>query len=547
MFRGITKQEKIFLWGVIIFLILITALPYLYAYWNRPAGHEYLGLHGLTMGDIAGYYSRIEEVRQGNWLMSDLYAGPDTGTRYFNPFWQLIGTLASIFHLSNVFIFQLVRLILIPVFVFILYRLIMFFFAHEFQRKIALVFTIFSSGLGVYFINYFNVSTTLKGLYNWPMDLWVPEVNTFLTLYHTPHFVASLCLILGIFILMFLAFEQNKFKYSIWAGLLLALLIFFHPFHAPTIFMVLFVYVIVVMIKLRRIKWSFISHYLILFAISLPAILYYAWFLKNDWLTVQRSLQNVCLTPDLAVTLVSYGLLIPLSVLAILFLIQKKKIIENRYIFLVVWLVVQFYLIYSPVNFQRRLTEGLHIPLAILSFIGLIYLGVYLNKKLPKKYLDLWVNNKILWAVLFVLLFALSNLYAIARDIHIFQNKYAFLYLPTEKMQAIEWFKDNTGAEAVVLSHGYHGNLIPAWSGRFVYLGHDVETPMFSSRQDEVVWFFSSDSSDQGKRKFLSKNSITHIYYSDYEKALGEFMPEKKEYLEKVYSNSQVDIYKIVK
>ena len=119
MLNKLTGSEKKFILWVIVFLIVITGGPYLYAYFQTPDGYEYLGLHAMTTADIPTYYAKIEQVKQGNYLPSPLYAGSTDSSSYFNPFWLMVGFLAKIFHISSMLMFQLTRLLLIPIFVFV--------------------------------------------------------------------------------------------------------------------------------------------------------------------------------------------------------------------------------------------------------------------------------------------------------------------------------------------------------------------------------------------------------------------------------------------
>jgi len=247
--------------------------------------------------------------------------------------------------------------------------------------------------------------------------------------------------------------------------------------------------------------------------------------------------------PPFFVTLISYGFLLPLAGLGIYFLIHCKKYKENIYLFLIVWSIVHFSLLFLPLNFQRRLTEGLHIPLAILSLIGLYYLAEKCGKRLSLSWQKLVFKNNILKVVLFILLFAMSNFYVITRDVYLFKDQNKYFYHPIEKIQAMTWLKNNTDNQAVILSHAYHGNFIPAWSGRHVYAGHSVETPYFSERKNEVTWYFSSNDQLSDRLKFLAENKITHIFYSDLEKEMGDFEPSKAEFLGLVYENELVEIY----
>ena len=56
------------------------------------------------------------------------------------------------------------------------------------------------------------------------------------------------------------------------------------------------------------------------------------------------------------------------------------------------------------------------------------------------------------------------------------------MYPLKDLFNAFIWLEKNSKNEDVVLSHIYAGNYIPAYSGNFVYLGHNPETPHYDER-----------------------------------------------------------------
>ena len=341
-------------------------------------------------------------------------------------------------------------------------------------------------------------------------------------MFQSPHLILSTMLIILILFLTFFALEKNKIKYSFSAGVLALILFQFHPFHVPTIFGVLGAYVLIKFIIDRKINYNYIKHLLILFILSFPSILYWLLLQNYDFITQIRSYQNVCLTPSWWVTLFSYGFILVLAIFGVYKIISLKKF-SNQNIFLIVWLTVHFAMLYSPFNFQRRLMQGLQIPMILLAVIGLYYIYKYLGEKMSRKRFDFWVNNKFLLIIIFILLFGSSHIYNWVREISVFADIYPQLYIRNDHLAGYEWLKNNTGRNDAIMTDLYNGNLIPGRIGHQVFIGHGVETIFFNSKFNQMVWFYLTNGADDKKQKFLEDNNIDYIFYGSNEKSIGNF------------------------
>ncbi len=547
-----SKEWRLIIWMIIV-VILLTTLPYLYGWLQTPNNFTYTGLHSLTPGDTHVYFSWMEQVKQGHFISKDLYTSEPQARILLNSFWSIEGLLAKLTGLSNNLIFQLSRIFLIPCFIIILYLLGVFIFKDKLWRKINFIFLLFASGMGVSVSLILSDSVYSKGWYNWPLDMWAPESNNLLTMFQSPHLILSTLLIILILGLAYLSFEKNNWHYSLTAGILSLVEFQFHPFHTPTIFSVLAIYFLTqLIINFKKLKFykeylfNIVKHSLIIFFISLPSILYWLWLELTDFVTQIRTYQNICLTPSLLVTLISYGFLVPLALWAIYSFIKKHQI-DNLKIFLIVWLLTQFFLLYSPFAFQRRLMQGLQIPLIILAVFGLQFIYNSLKQRWPEKKFNFYIKNTPLMVILFILLFTSSNVYNWIREIAVFAETYPQLYIYNDSIAGYNWLKTYTLPEDVVLTDLYNGNLIPGRIGRKVYIGHGVETLFFDSKLQQMVWFYSINNLDDEKIKFLQRGNINYIFYSPNEKGIGDFKPAEKSYLKKVFQQGRVEIYQVIK
>jgi hypothetical protein len=450
-----TNDRRFVLW-LGISLIILTSLPYLYGWLRTPAGHvyTYTGVHALASGDMAVYGSYIEQVRDGRWLFNDLFTSEWPQRPFLNVLWLPVGLLGRITGLSTVLTFHLARVLLIIPFILFLSRFVAAFlrksiagFSLRTIRRTALLFLAFSSGLGPLVADAILPLSNARwraGYDFWPPDLWVPESNTFLTLYQSPHFIASLWLLLliilftlratGTTIAMNVATTQDRgvrggmptpesvddragmvppeaeseggiaasehaglasvlgggrptsarrglhYRSSLAAGLAALALFQFHPFYVPTVAVLLVGWMIVESLTSRRIRWDLVAHGAIVGAISAPSILYYLWLIWTDPITIARANQNLLFTTDWWLVLLSYGFLVPLALIGIVRLLRRSTI-ESR--LLLVWVIITAVLIYAPITWQRRLIEGAHVVIVLLAVLGLFPFLAWLRARLP--------------------------------------------------------------------------------------------------------------------------------------------------------------------
>ena len=550
LFQSITGREWRFVFLLSAFVAIITVIPLVYGHVVTPRDFNFTATHFTAPNDWFVYYAYIEQVRQGHWLLYDLFTA-ESHQAVFNPLWLGVGLLARITGLSAPIALNLVRVVLIPIFYVVAYLWIALLFKVLLIRRLALVMLSFASGLGAFlFDRIIRYPFNFDGAqFNWPMDLWVPEHNTFLTLYYSPHFVASLIFILISFLATVLFAQTSAFRYSFVAGISALVLFSFHPFHVPTVFGVTAMFVIGVMFIRRQWSWSLVSHAGIVGALSAPAILYYTYLLSVDQVTQQKALQNLTWTTPLWLTVVSYGLLLPLAFIGARAMAKQGTFVEKNlslpWVFVLIWTVVQSILIYVPVDFQRRMTEGLHVPLIFLSTVGIVWCVARAKHGTTGVWraIHQWRYTA---AVGLGALLISSNVFQIAADLFIYHDKRELAYISTDIVDAGRWLRTVPSNVVVFNSASNIVNVVPALSGRRVYVGHGVETPGFEIKDREVTWFLGTNRALSGEEKFLHDRGITYIFFGPIERALGTYDPTSKPYLLEVYKNQTVRIYKVL-
>jgi uncharacterized membrane protein len=88
--------------------------------------------------------------------------------------------------------------------------------------------------------------------------------------------------------------------------------------------------------------------------------------------------------------------------------------------------------------------------------------------------------------------------------------------------------------------------VIPAYTGRYVFWGHALETPFLPQKRVEATRFFSAGTSDADRGAMLKRYGITHVFHGPDERELGKFDPASASYLRPVFQHNTVTIYEVV-
>jgi hypothetical protein len=120
------------------------------------------------------------------------------------------------------------------------------------------------------------------------------------------------------------------------------------------------------------------------------------------------------------------------------------------------------------------------------------------------------------------------------------------MYPLNDFYNAMIWLKDNTARTDVVLSKVTAGNYIPAYSGNYVYLGHNPETPMYSQKVDNVNQFFSGTMIPKDAQQFLKTEHISYVFYGPQEKDNNQKDIKQYSFLKEVFTSPYVTLYRVI-
>jgi len=543
---SITFKEWKFVWWISFAMICLTSFPYFLGYLLTPPGTLYSGLHALSPGDVPIYYSYIRQVMTGNILLQNLFTTESQVHGVFNIWWTIVGLGARWLKVSWVFIFQISRVLLIPIFISVAYLFISYLFFSYRQRRWALIFLLFSSGIGAYLAPILELFTQ-RGELNWPIDLWLTEAITFTALYQSSHFILSLLMMLGIALFIYLGLNSLHWGYAWLAGLLSLIYFNFHPYYLPVIYGLAIIYFFYLTFKQQKISWRRVGWLVLFFGLSLPMAIYHIWLIGVDLVIYQRALQNVSPLPPWYYVLLGYGFLClgPLYSLGYRF---YKKQMKEIYIFMFLWLLLILSLMILPTPFSRRYTQGLHFVLVFFTVDALVLLY---HKLSTRGFMKLVVTNNFLFVILFVLFFTMSNFFHLVRDIYYYiiqpPATNQIFYLEQGLINGYKWLAQKSPA-SIVLAADLPSRFTPSYSGQLVYVAHAHETLFYYSKISLLNWFYAVNDKylDESKHTFLKKAGIDFVIYSPYESILGQYNPQEKDYLRSVFTSGQTTIYEVL-
>ena len=529
-------------WGIfiiVIFLIVFTTLPYVLLFLNMPPGQMYGWTTFLNPGDNYVYYSYIDQIKSGSFLINNLYTNEITKpTLQF--FWLLLGLVARIFQADPVIIFHVFRLLLIPVFVFSVYACLQVFISHWRQRLLALAIFFFTSGLGWLYVLLKPLFWIHNEWQNVPFDILSTDAFPFLSVLASPHFMFSwLCLIYAL-TYSYVAFQKLNTRAAFFAGLFSLLLFLMHPFFIPLVYVIVGFYAVVQYFTNKKNKLKILKNYLILIFLPLPAVGYYVYLFFFDWVTQIRTMQNLLISPKLSITLLSFGVIIVLAFFGA-YSQQKKSEQKQLLLFLSIWATAVLVMLYVPFLWQRRFVEGWYFPLVVLASYGIWFLKerTIFKKSFSFKYIIF---------VLISILLVFSNLMVLFLNQNFYKQKiFRLYYVSDDFLQITNFVKDNTGRDAIFLLNDEIGFMtFPYFGKRKEYVGHIVESVYVHNKTQRLQWFFGTEGLAQTKYDFLLAEGIDYIIFNSQIDDLNLFIPASANYLKLVFTKGNYSLYQVL-
>lgn len=273
---------------------------------------------------------------------------------------------------------------------------------------------------------------------------------------------------------------------------------------------------------------------------ALQPTLYHLLVLTRDPVFGQWSEMVKAPSPPPLEFLLGLGLLLPIAALGGRPLLTQAR---GNVTLPMVWVAVTAFLVYIPFTYQRRLIHGVHLPLCLLAVGGIEVLRTRAQEWKAARSRAASVLGRGAAPALLVVM-SLSNISMIAHDLRIYRVGFAPYYLRSEYIEAFRWLRDNTRPDDAVFCALETGSFIPGTAGNTVFLGHWGLT-LFSNRKKDLVEAFLRSGDDTGQKAFLAKTDARYVFIGEVERNTGRFEADQKPYLDRVFENSRVSIYRV--
>jgi hypothetical protein len=221
--------------------------------------------------------------------------------------------------------------------------------------------------------------------------------------------------------------------------------------------------------------------------------------------------------------------------------VWRQACSQLSYTLLVGWVAIVPILVYLPINVQRRLSEAVIVPLAILAAVGLeSWIG---NRSARKRLAHLWIAAACL-STIFLLIASIAAANTPSRP----------LFRPAAEVAALDWLNAHAPEDAVVLSSVEIGNVLPAYTHLRPFMGHGPETLEWRQKTALVQAFFANemtstervtlyDSTCLESQPALCAAPIHYLIYGPLERAFADAVPNWQQEWTLIYDEQGMQIY----
>ena len=487
--------------GFSIFLVVITALPYILA--EIRSGDEWF-FSGFLFGvqDGHSYIAKMLRGSEGDWLFTTPYtAYPQTGVVAFLPY-LILGKLASApgLHGQLVVIFHLYRIAGIFFLVWCLDEFVRCYVPEERLRKWGITLAACGGGLGFLFL--IGLSSLWKE--SLPLEMYSPESFGFLMIMGLPHLLFAR----GFLLLSFMKILQSAgrpFQIGTQAGLGLVLVGVFQPLTVAVAWAVLLAAStsLLLLVWLKKISVAklreFVNKAAIAIFISSPVIFYTSLKFLSDPILSTWAEQNVIKSPPVGDYLLAYGWILPFAILAIISVLRNKIELTIGVGFLIIWVMCLPIFAYAPYQMQRRLPEGIWVAMVTLA---LVYITGWQKR-----------SQTIFFAITSLGLLS-SAIFWLGNIITAWQPA-SPAFLPDSQ---VEFYKQVQSLQipknSVVLADEEISMSLPAWLPVRVLIGHGPESANSKELQPRVENFYAGTSKIGETQTLVSEFSVDYVVWN---------------------------------
>lgn len=527
-------RDRNFFVIVLALTMVVGALPYVVGRLMAPAGALFYGNTVVAPYDSSIYYSYIEQGRQGHLFMADTFTSEPFGATLWQPVWFVLGQLANLLHVTTPAVFFLGRVAAIPIFAISLWWLASWVFPTH--RRLAWLMLLGAGGLGGLVSVISGQPVYVNGVMS--PDMWVTEAYPWLTLWGSPHFLLVSSGIIFVLAGIERAWIERQWKPLPVIGVVALLTLSIHPFHVVTWVVCWVILTSWRWVATRHFPRAYVLRWLAVLGMAAPALILYGLQLLFDPLTIGRALQNVNPMTPFGLTVLGLGIFIILAPLGAWW--QRPHV--ERWQWLVGLAITYLIVVYAPLPFQRRLSQGLMIPFALLAVPAIRHIAEVV-RRWSKAFRVLMVAAGLVlmsstWLVVFGFIVKdyVDELAVAPKRMYYVSSE--FTHLTSEVIRPLD---DHRPILATLLE----SNIIAGLTAHHVYLGYGVETLNFDTKLAEMQRFYGQLNQSE-QRQFLQARGICYVLDSPRAQAYGgAFQPRTWPDLTAVWTGPSSSLYQL--
>ena len=546
--RRVSPREWVWVGIASLAVVALFSLPYLVGVASATPDMAFGG-YLLGIDDVYSYIAKMRYGAYDGWLLQLVYTTEPHRGGFAYVFYLILGkltalisgqgarvhfeTLTAAYHAARAG-FGLLLLLAI-------YR-----FAAEFlddppQRRLAWAVAALAGGLGWLTLARPGLAADMGGDSR-PVEFYVPEAFSTLLLYGLPHLALARTLLIAGWLALFRSLDTSDRSRAFAAGLAWAGMAAVVPFYVALLGVLIAAWLAVMLIAGRRIPWREIGLAALAGGLPLLMVGYYGWLFTQNPVFASWGAGNILVSPPPGRYVLAYSLLVGLAIPGAVTVILRSGI-TNRAALLLCWPPVTAVLVYLPVSVQRRLLEGIVLPLSVLATLGVWWLVGQKPDQGGQRLV--WRLRQFAVAALVMLLFpsTVALLGGAVRSASVLQPP---VFLSADERAAYEWLRAEAPLGSAVLSTYESGNRLPAFAGVRVYVGHGVETVDFHAKRARAGAFFCGGMEDSSRQALLARAGIDYVWVgpSEQQAPCTPFQPEALG-LRPVFSQGSYTIYRV--
>ncbi|MFV9505146.1 MAG: hypothetical protein AB4911_11340 [Oscillochloridaceae bacterium umkhey_bin13] len=531
---AVRSSEWSFAALVIALVLVITALPPLFAYLTAPSDRVFTGVI-FNIPDHNQYFAWMRDLSSANLAPNRLTAEPNEPA-LFHLLWWTAGRVGAWFGLSVGAIFGILRVLGAAVLLVTAYAFLRVTVADLAQRRLAFVIFAFGGGLGIVWV----VVKYLLGLPDapFPFDIYTSEPNSFFLALAFPHFAIALALVIAMIGLTFVAHQRQQLRYAVAAGLIGTLIGLQHAYDLLTVATILSGFTLLIWWRDRRFPVFLLKAGMLIAIFTIPPGAYLSYLVLTDatWGGKLAQFDNAgAWTPGPLHLPILLGVPFLLAILAF-----RPRMLQSRSdaeILIAVWFLSHFGLVYLPLKFQIHLLLGWQVPIAILAAAALLKLvGPWTRTRWGRRSEQFVLAGLLGLAII-------TNGYLVAWRIIDLGRYAAPYYLSKNEAAALTWLEQHTTRADVVLGELEINQHVPAWTDARAFLAHWAGTLDYFAKLDAVQLVLDPAIPEAERQAVLDQFGVTYLIVREQDVALDALAVAAPS-LRPVFSQGEVTIFR---